>query len=64
MKHNTYFVLIVRRLGFVHARVLCHVGRTIYMGNPACTKRSCYKESFYMLQCRGKTKRVVQKLST
>ena len=25
---------------------LCHVGRTIYTGNPACTKRSCYKECF------------------
>ena len=26
----------------VHGRALCHVGRTIYMGNSACTERSLY----------------------
>ena len=31
---------------YVHVRALCQVRRTIYMGNPACTKRSCYKECF------------------
>ena len=24
-----------------HVRALCHVGRTIYMGNSACTNRNC-----------------------
>ena len=31
---------------YVHVRALCQVRRTIYMENPACTKRSCYKECF------------------
>ena len=48
---------------YVHVRALCQVRRTIYMGNPACTKRSCYKECFGN-NAGGKTKRVVQKLST
>ena len=32
---------------YVHVRAaLCKVRRNIYMENPACTKRSCYKECF------------------
>ena len=43
---QSYGTLHVATHTYVHVRALCHVGRTIYMGNPACTKRSCYKECF------------------